>query len=80
MKITIMSAENGWILQEHLEEGEVRSGFSVFGHDETDEGQAKTFADLLWKLKEIMGPSESRYSAHRVMIRIEPGDKHEGGL
>ena len=31
---------------------------------------------LLWKIKELCGPQESRYSAHRVVISIKPGDKH----
>jgi hypothetical protein len=26
-----------------------------------------------------MGPCESRYSKHRVMINIEPGDKFDDG-
>jgi hypothetical protein len=78
MKIEITTAENGWIIKEQLEEGEHRSGLHVFWHDDSDKLQAEAFADLLWKIKDLLGPSESRYSQHRVMIEIEAGDKYEG--
>jgi hypothetical protein len=77
MKFKVMTAENGWVIEEQLEEGEHRSGLHAFGHDDSEEGQARAFADLLWTIKNMIGPNESRYSKHRVVINIEPGDKHE---
>ena len=78
-KVELYWAENGWLLKS-CEEGE-RDRYKVFSYDDTFEGdsEAKAFASFLYAIKEEMGPSESRYSKHRVMINIEPGDKFDDG-
>lgn len=72
--IKIEQASNGWIVR-HQPEGESEEVYVCdSGNNERDE--AESFADVLWRIKSLCGPQESRYSAHRVMIHIEPGDKH----
>jgi len=73
--IKIQYAQNGWLLT-HSEEGEPDRLF-VFSHTESDQSEVEAFRDLLWQVNNIYGPSTSRYSEHRIYIRIEPGDKHE---
>ena len=70
--IKIERAMNGWILKQEDEDEHLY----VFDEGETEGEAAEGFSRLLWRIKEMCGPSESRYSAHRVMIHIEPGDKH----
>jgi hypothetical protein len=72
LKVQISSAENGWVV-ENLSKDESENGLSVFSF-ETCEEEAQAFADVLWKVKELLGPQESRYSPQRV---IEQGDKYE---
>jgi len=72
--IKIEQAYNGWIIKYDVEdEGE---HIYVFDEGDDDESTAKAFMAMLYKIKDVCGPHESRYSAHRVMINIEPGDKH----
>lgn len=72
MSVIIKKAENGWILTDEDQT-------FVFSHDEDEKTEADAFLHLLYQVKESMGPSESRYSEHRVMVRIEKGDKFEDG-
>ena len=72
--ITIESATNGWILKYKCEDEP--ADVYVFNADDGHESEIKAFAHLLQVVKNLCGPQESRYSAHRVMIHIEPGDKH----
>ena len=72
--IKIERATNGWIVR-HTCEDEPEDVY-VFNADDGDESEAKAFAHLLQVVKNLCGPQESRYSAHRVMITIQPGDKH----
>lgn len=74
MPVTINHAQNGWYLI-HSEEGEPDRVF-VFSHDDTEQSEAEAFQELLCSVLDICGPSISRYSEHRVYIRVEPGDKH----
>ena len=72
--VKIERAFNGWIVKHDVEdEGE---HVYVYDEGETDEDAANAFSSVLYRIKSILGPHESRYSAHRVMIRVEPGDKH----
>jgi len=32
---------------------------------------------LLFTINDLIGPTTSRYSEHRIYVRIEPGDKFE---
>lgn len=72
--IKIEQAFNGWILKYEVD-GECEHVY-VFDEGNTEETTAKAFMAMLYKVKDVCGPHESRYSAHRVMINIEPGDKH----
>lgn len=73
--IKIQYAQNGWILT-HTEEGEPDRLF-VFSHNGSDQSEVEAFRDLLWQVNDIYGPSTSRYSEHRIYIKVQPGDKHE---
>ena len=75
MSVTIKYCENGWILT-HTEEGEPDRLF-VFSHTGSEQSEVEAFRDLLWEVNSIYGPTTSRYSEHRIYIKIQPGDKHE---
>lgn len=77
MEIKIKRVENGWIL-EKLEKEEFESGIFVYSFSDDEKSEAEAFTSLLWNLKEMVGPEDSRYSEHRVRIGIEPGDKFPG--
>lgn len=53
-------------------EGEVEE----IAYQETGDGEIEAFADFLRLLDEHYCPSTSRYSAKRIYICVEPGDKH----
>lgn len=71
--ITIDRALNGWIVT-YKDEEETQT--YVFDEGETEEDEANSFAVLLWRVKSLIGPNDSRYSEHRVTISVEPGDKN----
>lgn len=73
--IKIEQASNGWIVK-HQFDGEPEEVFVFENGNDSELDNAEAFADVLWKIKSLCGPQESRYSAHRVMIHLEPGDKH----
>jgi len=75
MSVTIKYCENGWILT-HIEEGEPDRLY-VFSHTGSEQSEVEAFRDLLWQVNDIYGPSTSRYSEHRIYIKVQPGDKHE---
>lgn len=75
--ITIEMARNGWIVRD--KQGEELEHVYVFSEGDTDKESVEGFRNLLWQLNELCGPTTSRYSAHRINITIEPGDKYEGG-
>jgi len=75
MPLTINYAQNGWFLV-HSNPDE-RDEVYVFSNDGTEKDEVKCFRDLLSVVEQLYGPTTSRYSAHRIYIRIEPGDKHE---
>lgn len=75
--IQIERADNGWVLTDHSDTENVRKQvFQEADGFDVEKSEAEAFASLLWAVKSIMGPSDSRYSAHRVYIDIRPGDKH----
>jgi hypothetical protein len=77
--IKIQYCENGWLLI-HSEEGEP-DRLHVFSHDIcSDHSEIEAFAHLLRVVDSIYGPTTSRYSEHRVAIRIERGDKCDDHL
>jgi len=73
--IKIQYAQNGWLLT-HTEEGEP-DRLHVFSHNGSDQSEVEAFRDLLATVEDIYGPTTSRYSEHRIYIKIQPGDKHE---
>lgn len=72
--IKIQYIENGWLLT-HSEEYEPEKLYA-FSHNGSDQSEIGAFRDLLATVDDLYGPSTSRYSEHRIYIRIEPGDKH----
>lgn len=72
--IKIQPATNGWIVSHKVEDEPEQ--IYVFNEGETDKETAESFASMLYHIKMLCGPNESRYSAHRIHIDIRPGDKH----
>ncbi len=72
--IKIQYATNGWLLT-IVEEEEIDKLY-VFSHGDSEQSEIEAFRDLLTAVHDIYGPTTSRYSEHRIYIRIEPGDKH----
>jgi hypothetical protein len=72
--IKIQYAENGWLLT-FSQVGEPDELY-VFSHNGHGLSEVEAFRDLLAQVDSIYGPMSSRYSEHRIYIRIEPGDKH----
>jgi len=77
--IKIEIVDNGWLLTDESDSEMIKK--YVFQEKEDgylyEKNSAEAFAGLLWRIKDLIGPSESRYSAHRIYIDIRPGDKHE---
>jgi hypothetical protein len=70
--------QNGWLLTDESDPEMIQK--YVFQEKENgylyEKNSAEAFAGLLWQIKNLIGPSDSRYSAYRVYIEIKPGDKH----
>ncbi len=75
MVMVIKKVENGYILE--TTSGEETSIKVVEAKCEDEEVEA--FRDLLWEINDAVGPMTSRYSAKRIVVSIEPGDKHSDG-
>ncbi len=69
-KFTVKNALNGFTLSS--DEGEL-----LYQSSDDDTDEVDRFAEFLWAVNEHYGPTTSRYSAKRVRISIEPGDKYE---
>lgn len=74
--ITIKQVFNGWILEDKTDDEMART--YVFTEGDSEKESIEGFRMLLWQLNDLCGPTTSRYSAHRINITIEPGDKYEG--
>ena len=77
IKIEIVS--NGWLLTDETDPDGVKrrvvesnDTMSINPSKETMEA----FVRLLWEVNDLIGPTTSRYSPHRVTIGLESGDKH----
>lgn len=46
-------------------------------YQEQKDAEIEAFADFLRTIVDHYGPQTSRYSAKRIFVRIEPGDKYE---
>lgn len=75
--LKIRMVTNGWILEDHDDAEMTR--YHVFEHAEEwrdgEKAEVEAFVRLLWTLNDLYGPTTSRYSKHRVSIRIVKGDK-----
>lgn len=80
--IKIDMVTNGWILEDHNDETFTRR--IVFEHEDNfrncEKSEVETFVRLLWVLNDLIGPTTSRYSQHRVEIGIKKGDKCDDHL
>jgi len=74
--VRIRPVLNGWILEIKVDKDQTDR--YVFSYDEVpgEEQEVKAFAGLLRTLNNLVGPSTSRYSAHRVYVDVQPGDKY----
>lgn len=75
MKFEIRRATNGAILRVETDAPEAATDEVVYQEWEEDEIEA--FADFLRHLLDHYGPTTSRYSAKRIYVVVEPGDKYE---
>ena len=73
---------NGWILEDESDPEFIKR--AVFEHADSfrdsEKSEVEAFVRLLWTLNDMIGPTTSRYSEHRVAIRIEKGDKCDDHL
>ena len=77
MSVTIRRAVNGWVVNRPLDDSDDDSEW-VYSHDmECDESEVVVFARLLRDINDFIGPETSRYSAKRIHVVVEPGDKYE---
>ena len=79
MKVTIEMAANGWLIRTQSDFPEDMPETFVYSHadsfDDTDE--VKAFAQVLWRVNDLIGPSTSRHSKARIYVEVKPGDKHD---
>jgi hypothetical protein len=77
MKFELRHVANGVVLRFEQDDGD-GTGVEEVVYQEPDGGEVEAFAEFLWLVAENYGPSTSRYSAKRIRISVEPGDKYEG--
>ena len=78
--IKIECVDNGWLLTDETDPDgprrrvvESNDAMMVNPTKETMEA----FCRLLWEVNDLIGPSTSRYSPHRIHISLKAGDKHK---
>ena len=78
--IKIETVDNGWIITDETDPDgpkklvvECEDLLHINPSLETME----SFCSLLRRVSDLIGPSTSRYSPHRLKISLEPGDKHD---
>jgi hypothetical protein len=72
--LDIERAQNGWVLSYYDEETDKFK--KIIFQDDGDCDKHEAFADLLRVIDELLGPADSRHSPKRVIVSVEPGDKH----
>lgn len=79
MRLILETAINGWLIREQPDEIDERSEVYVFSFTDSlnDVDEVKAFAQVLWRLNDLIGPTTSRYSPARIYVEVKPGDKHE---
>lgn len=82
MKIKIETARNGWMIRREPDEIDEASEVFVYGYsdDSDDVDEVKSFANFLWRITELLGPTTSRYSEARIYVEVRPGDKYMDGI
>lgn len=78
MKITIESADNGWIV--HYKQVTRRKAVFSVPNNGGDAQEVETFSNVLWFINEQIGPTTGRYSPARIYVEVKPGDKYEDHL
>jgi len=73
MKLTIETAQNGWLVKESDEDFE---RLYCFSYDSTAGHDVEAFSSLLCHLTDTFGMVGSRYDEKRIYISVKPGDKH----
>ncbi len=76
MKFEIRHVANGVILRVEDQAPDASPAEVVYQEREDDEIEA--FAEFLRHVLDHYGPSTSRYSAKRIHVVVEPGDKCDG--
>ncbi len=76
MRFEIRRAANGWILKTQCLWVDPGDPDELVCQEEYDD-EVDCFAGFLWSIDEHFGPSTSRYSPKRIVVRVEPGDKFE---
>ena len=74
MKLTIETAQNGWVVKES---DEVFERLYCFSYDSIAGGDVEAFSNLLCHLTDTLGMVGSRYDEKRICISVKPGDKHQ---
>ena len=78
--IKIEIVENGWLITDETDPDGPRK--LVFQRDDDvainpSQQTMEAFVELLWRVTDLIGPTTSRYSPHRLKISLEPGDKYD---
>ena len=78
--IKIETVDNGWLITDESDPDgprrlvvECENPFTPNPSRETMEA----FVELLWRITDLIGPTTSRYSPHRIKISLVKGDKCE---
>jgi hypothetical protein len=78
--IKIEAVDNGWIITDETDpDGPNKVVVQADGVRSINPSQEtmEAFVDLLWRVNNLIGPTTSRYSSHRLSIDLVKGDKCE---
>lgn len=78
--IKIEIVENGWLITDESDPDGPRKLVVQRDDDVAINPSQQTmeaFVELLWRVNDLIGPTTSRYSPHRLKISLEPGDKYD---
>lgn len=79
--IKIEMTGNGWILKDDSDpDMPKKMVFEDIGRGSPinpDKVTMEAFTRLLWSINDLIGPTTSRYSKHRLHISLKKGDKYE---
>lgn len=76
-KLSIQRVHNGFIVTDHEEEGDIVTVFEFadeYGSGDKELSEAGSRA--LWEVMDRLDMRTSRHSAHRLTVKVEPGDKY----